>query len=470
MPDIDFNIRAGNTLVGFATLEEAHKAAIEQLALGISWDDVIAETRAYGADLERFRETQKRDGQIQLKTKRALEQSHDHLIESFDQFLGGLYAQMPKSQPALYAQWKESHQPFHWCAEFYNVMRNGGFDVIIGNPPYVAASNAKKVYTVRGYQTERASDIYAWVLERVKNIGNENCRAGMIVPLSLSFSGDFDACRKMLISSYGHNWFSSFARIPAALFAADVRVRNVIWLGCKSGDSSNYTTRLYRWFEDFRPHLIESLSFSAYNPIAWNDLIPKTNTSALTKEFERLNNKPLTIEASLASSYKSYPLHFKKSAYNWLCFCRHLPPCYDANDKPISHTEFGTAHFADKQTQEAALLFLNGKIQFAYWAMMGDDFHVAKWMFANFPLNLAEIPNDVHARLKPLVAELETAMQTNVSFKRNAGKNVGNYNLAKCRAVTDKSDAIFAEYLGLNEIWSDIQRLYDQVVLTSFDD
>ncbi len=37
-----------------------------------------------------------------------------------------------------YDKWLKSHQPFNWIAEFYDIIHgNGGFDVIIGNPPYI---------------------------------------------------------------------------------------------------------------------------------------------------------------------------------------------------------------------------------------------------------------------------------------------------------------------------------------------
>src|SRR6266498_599407 len=35
-----------------------------------------------------------------------------------------------------YDKWLKSHQPFHWFIQFYGIMNGGGFDVIIGNPPY----------------------------------------------------------------------------------------------------------------------------------------------------------------------------------------------------------------------------------------------------------------------------------------------------------------------------------------------
>jgi len=107
---------------------------------------------------------------------------------------------------------------------------------------------------------------------------------------------------------------------------------------------------------------------------------------------------------------------------------------------------------------------------YTLWCVVGDDFHVARWMFADFPINLTELPNSVTRELLPLVETLEKAMMEATSFKLNAGRKVGNYNLAKCRHVTDISDQVFAKYLGLDKVWDDIQLLYTQMVKTSFED
>ena len=39
------------------------------------------------------------------------------------------------------AKWVKSHQPFHWFIQFYGIMNSGGFNVIIGNPPYAEIPN-----------------------------------------------------------------------------------------------------------------------------------------------------------------------------------------------------------------------------------------------------------------------------------------------------------------------------------------
>jgi len=134
------------------------------------------------------------------------------------------------------------------------------FDVIIGNPPYLAAGRTRQTSPVAAYRTAACPDVYAWILERSTQQLRPGGRCGMIVPLSLGFSSAFASCRQLLFERYGDNWFASFGRIPAALFAGDIRIRNTIHLGHKSDQPGHpFTTRLHRWFEAYRPHLLQTL-------------------------------------------------------------------------------------------------------------------------------------------------------------------------------------------------------------------
>jgi hypothetical protein len=76
-----------------------------------------------------------------------------------------------------------------------------------------------------------------------------------------------------------------------------------------------------------------------------------------------------------------------------------------------------------------------------------------------------DISDDESSRLLRLADQLEDEMEKNVSFKLNAGKRVGNYNLAKCRDVTDQSDLIFAAHLGIEDGWPDVELFYARIVL-----
>jgi hypothetical protein len=90
-------------------------------------------------------------------------------------------------------------------------------------------------------------------------------------------------------------------------------------------------------------------------------------------------------------------------------------------------------------------------------------------MLADFPIDLEGFSRQSCLRLGRLARRLGRAMDRALAFKRNAGKRVGTYNLARCRKITDQSDRIFAEMMRLEDVWPDVELLVAQVVKTDFE-
>ena len=471
LPDVDFNVRAGNTLVGFASFEEVENALSFDLRKKPELPKIKERAEVADRAFRKFREMQTEHGMDAHKfadAKVELRRRLDDLRDELDQYLAGDYGVKIGDERA-YQRWCESHQPFHWFVEFYGIM-DGGFDVIVGNPPYVSAKEIRKSYAVKHLVCAECPDIYAWILERSQGLLRMNGRCGMIVPLSLGFSSDFQRCRRLLFSGYSHNWFSSFGRIPSALFSFDVRVRNTIHLAFKSKEpASTQTTRLHRWSAEVRPTLLEMLEYASFDPVLWQHRIPKLNSLSLANAFERLLSSQNRKLRGLISSRKTrHVLHFKKTSYNWLNFCREMPACYDKEGNSIPHTQFGQLYFTDSTVIQLAMLLANGKLMLAFWFMIGDDFHVTRWNFADFPTNFEYLSEEQIVELLKVVPLLEAAMINNTQFKLNSGRNVGNYNLAKCREITDISDKIFCKAFGLCDVWKEIELYYAQAVRTDF--
>ena len=477
LPDIDFNIRCGNTLVGCAAADELRRVfrkGVDRRGKHLPGECSSAcarfedRVRQAAMALRTFREMQTQRGR-KAGEFAAAKEGLRHTRKKLEDDLNGHLATEYGVKNTQRSAWLKSHAPFHWFVEFFGIINDGGFAVIIGNPPYVSATKVRKQYTVKDFVTGDAPDIYAWVLERSQMLLRDGGRCGMIVPLSLGFSSDFDACRRLLLNSYGTNWFSSFGRIPAALFSSDVRVRNTIHIGHKSRRTSGaYTSRLHRWFEAGRATLFQSLEYAPFQPALWKYRIPKLSTARLASAFERaLAASTHTLDTSTSSRATGHVLHFKKSAYNWLNFCRAIPPCFQG-DRRVEHTKFGELYFSDEATCQLALLLANGKLMMIFWFAIADDFDVTRWNFADFPADLSKITMDQRERLLALVPQLEEAMRSAVQFKLNAGRRVGNYNLARCRDVTDRSDSIFAEALGFADVWDDIELYYVQTMKTDF--
>ena len=480
LPDIDFNVRTGNTLVGFTSLKELKKAFDydadgQQKAVSkedrVKQSNILKKTEYADAAFSKFREMQTNkdmDFKDVRDTKRALQQQLNKLREYLDHYLADQYG-INVDDDKSYRRWRDSHQSFHWFAEFYGIMSNGGFNVIIGNPPYISASKVSQKYALRDFKTQICPDIYACVIERSRNLlHNMTGRVGMIVPMSLGFSSGFDACRRLLFREYSYNWFSSFGRIPSALFNYDVRVRNTVHLGhCDSTceTSSHYTTRLHRWFDVARPFLFNTLLYVPFQPSLWKYRVPKLNTNALAKAFEAALNSNKSLKYSLHRRKTKYVLHFKLTAYNWLAFFRNIPPA-TRKGNPIEQTEIKDLYFQNDKAQELGILLANGKLMFIYWLVVGDDFHVTKWNIEEFPCDFDLLSGETIKCLRDEVENLENKMSSSLQYKLNAGRKVGTYNLTKCRDITDKTDVLFARSLGLSGVLEDINLYYNQIIKT----
>ncbi len=473
LPDIDFNIRAGNSLIGYTSMQGVEKATS---AAGFDFDNRAEKIKAATQDLDKafqlFRQQQTTlNGAIEAGHKAELRERLNELEQQLDRYLAkdfGVDVGENLAASASFAKWKESHKPFHWLIEFYGIISSGGFDIVVGNPPYIASGKVKKEYSVLGYETERCSDIYAWIMERAAALASQKGLCGMIVPLSLTFSGSFQPLRDLLLKEFSANWFSSFARIPAALFSADVRVRNTIHIGSRSGNSGHHTTITHRWFEEARPYLVERIEYAKFNPNVWDGFIPKLGNQILLSAFEEAKTTLSNLDSKLSRSPSGQTLHFKQAAYNWISFGYDEPPSFTASGKRIPQTKVGRIYAPDEQTKRIIHTLLNGKIAFLWWSMMGDDFDVTRKdiEFLPFPRDIKG--NAIH-ELEKISLELDKAMDENLVFKLNAGKKVGNYNLARCRKVTDQSDKIWIGLLGLGDNQALIELTYAQIVKTNFD-
>jgi hypothetical protein len=115
------------------------------------------------------------------EAKRDLRERLRALTGELDRYLASEYGVETQDQVSI-AKWKLSHQPFHWFAEFYRIMKDGGFDVVVGNPPWREYAAAKKEYRVRGYSTEQCGNLHGICTERALDIRMPSGRASLNRP------------------------------------------------------------------------------------------------------------------------------------------------------------------------------------------------------------------------------------------------------------------------------------------------
>ncbi len=273
LPDVDFNIRCGNTLIGYATEEQLYHDLdvasdfLQQLANQELKDKLQAKLQDVADTYEVFRlEQLSRESDIQVlkDAKNSLNNELSKLNSLLNKHLYSATAQID------YNVWLETHQPFHWMAEFYLILHEKkGFDIIIGNPPYVVYTkkdkNTKKavsdIYKLDGYETLSCNNLYAFVLERVQSIMNDTAKLGMIIPISSVSNDKFAPLLDILLNNM-ELWFSSYSNRPGKLFE-NVEQRLTIAVGGKANNDSShyYSCRYQHWNVIERPFLFNRLSY-----------------------------------------------------------------------------------------------------------------------------------------------------------------------------------------------------------------
>ena len=382
LPDIDFNIRCGNTLVGYAT--EAQFDAANTLASDQTHRDEIKASIADLADLfDRFREQQTvHGGKVTAEDKRKLRDKLSALSLELDRYLARDYGIDPNNAKAFNA-WRESHQPFHWFAEFYGVMREGGFDVVIGNPPYIQNSQASNV-RVSNYETAPCGNIYALIIERCLQIIKKSGAQGLIVPVSSVSTEGYISLQNLLVKS--GLVASSYDDRPAHLFdGLDKNTLSILLSGVTKAGTL-YSTRLSRWNGSERNTLFQLLSYGKTCVGTLPGCIPKLGSHRETGIWRQLFAKGTKLAAYYAKS-GSHVAYYSRKVNSFLQCLDFVPEVRDGQGKMRPPSEFKELKFTTSQEAQAAFLLLNSSTFRWFLDVVSDGSHLNKREIDNFPFD-----------------------------------------------------------------------------------
>jgi hypothetical protein len=274
LPDLDFNIRSGNSLVGIVSDSDFDRVKQKPLDFGAIRLRIREEAEVADQAFQRFRSVQI-VGEPTAEELRSLKEELGSRLERVagesNRWVARQYGVNPDHENA-FRRWCTTHEPFNWFTEFMGVMKTGGFDVVVGNPPYVA--KAKVDYRPAALDEPVLADIYGNFFLRTMRLRATDGRCGLIVPMSLMFSEDFSVLRDAMAAS-GTNWLSSYDNIPAALFSG-VSQRCTIWLQSPEAGST-CTSIMHRWRSEYRDPLLETLKYHALEhlwPSAYTSVQP----------------------------------------------------------------------------------------------------------------------------------------------------------------------------------------------------
>ena len=400
LPDIDFNIRSGNTLVGYVTVDEIRTAAETDATgqtkillestkdeIGCIEEDAALVERAF----KRFHEMQthhQMDVDDFRLAKEDLRSRLKKLSTQLDQYLAKEYGIDPEKKKS-FESWRNSHQPFHWFIEFYGIMIQGGFNIVIGNPPWKEYSSVKKTYKIRGYLTEPCGNLYGICTERVLFLRSNPGRMSFIVQLPLTCSARMKPVRLLLKEKSNNLHVLPFDDRPGKLFEGLQHCRSVIFFSdsAEKTDRNLWTTKYQRWASATRSTLFSLFEFSKVKQnFIHPDLFHKNGVQKNIGIFEKMSRySDTTIGKVSANQATKAFLFYQEATQYWMKATIGLP-YYEKNGiiGPPAHGRY--IYFDSIELTQAFCAIINSSLFYYYFIGCGDCFHLTDALVRNFPI------------------------------------------------------------------------------------
>ena len=465
LPDIDFNIRHGNTLVGYATADEteaAVKGATQGNLFNDAWEDIRIRLIAVEEAYHNFQIQQvQRGGHVTIEDKSALALQLLELEEILNFHLCRAYGKDP-TKTKQYDSWKASHKPFHWYVDFYPLMVEGGFDAIIGNPPYVVfpSKDVPYVWPDSYYKCQETKNLYALVAERSISLSRRGI-VGLIVQLTSLSSERMLSLQDSWLSG-SNSFIVPFPRRPESVFEG-VEMPTAIWLRlpCDSaaGRASLSTSAVRRFYTVERPLAIDVTRLWPQVNSRLGFRLPKLGDCVGESVLAKLR-EGATVEMLIARS-SNHHVFYQEACRYWAkssCFA----PRFIRNGEAVDQPHGRTLTLSSIQAAGFVNCLLNSSLFYWYYSTLADCEHINDGLVRRFPLpvnwaatNWATLSTAVDDALR------QSAVAKTINTKQGHVIEYDEINGRQAAIVIAQADAALAKAFSLTGHEADYVQNYD---------
>jgi hypothetical protein len=472
LPDIDFNIRAGNTLVGFASLDEVRKVIKQdgdQLKLDLQDDASRINEKAELADraFQRFRQMQTEFGMDagDFRTaKKELRRRLAELNEELNRYLAREYG-IDVNKPAAFEKWRDSHQPFHWSVEFYSIIDRGGFDVIIGNPPYIEYTKVKSLYNIQGFSTIACGNLYAICMERSVEIMKDPALLGFVIQQPFSSTQRMKLIRDLLLEKSSIVLCSTYDDRPSKLFGGIHHARITISISQKSlkaAKSKVYVTPYEKWYKEERECLFQLLPYSVSKQHETLGCFPKISSSIESEIIGKIISCEHKFSDLISDDKTENNIYYKITGVGHWFTITARPPKFLRQRQESSSTRENLISFSAKKIRDKALAVLNSSLFYWFYQVRTNcrDFNPSDYKTFPIPSSLNE--EDLSRLSDELCGALDSSSSyINVNHSQTGEIQIEQFKPREAKPIIDEIDRVLAQHYGFTDEELDFIINYD---------
>lgn len=399
-----------------------------------------------------------RGGHISSADKEALADSLHDLEDTLNYHLAKEYGVDP-TKTAKFEKWKKSHQPFHWYVDFFPLMTTGGFDVVIGNPPFVENRIAKKEYwLLEGtFATEDVGNLYALCMERcAKSLTRSEGCFSMIVPNGLAGLDDARSIRNCLISRFSLNWLTGYAIRPAKLFDG-VDQRLCVFVGLTTKKWETHVGGYRHWYGEERAHLFSTTRYLSQPVSDRLSRLPQVADEVGQQVMAAIEQQAKITVKSYYASLNPQVIHYHRSPRYWIRSMSFEPYFKSATrDRSIHH--FRDLNLNSMPAAATVCCVINSSLFFFWFVTVGNGRNLTSRDVAEFPLGNID---DVGLDAITLSEDLMRSYRLNSFVRTRVDCEFQEFRPSLSKPLIDDVDSLLARHFGLSDVQLDYITNYD---------
>jgi hypothetical protein len=400
------------------------------------------------------------------KVKKVVEQVHSVLQKVMSghylQFLRKLNStKQIKKDSAL--QELEKLSPFHWILEFNEVFSRGGFDIVLGNPPYVEFSEI--AYPLSQFRTRHCGNIYAPFFERAINVAKTGGYFGYIVPISSVCTDRMKSLQELLIQSSMELKISNFDDRPDKIFKGLEHCRSSIIFGHKdSGSHRVLSTHYHRWHAEEREKLFKHMSFADVTEFVQPGIIPKIGSEiekAILKKIHK--NKPLS---NLIVDDSKHFLIYHNAPQYWIRAMNFMPEFSNEKGASVSPHNKQISISEETNSLEEIIAALNSSLFYWFFILHSNCRDLTEREIKNFPFDVTNMESSLRGKLKNLCHQLMDDYKKHSRLKEAKYQRTGKvtyreFNPKESKAILDEIDNVLAQHYRFSDEESEYIKGFD---------
>jgi len=471
LPDIDFNIKTGNTLIGLERIDDFTQR--DKMKFGEE-EELIKEICHYNSRIDVFRKIQTESDElfgrkISSKEKEEIKEEGRKINDKINKYLVAQYERFFNSRKIRNKKRyiEESFKPFHWCVEFMEIFKDEGFDVVIGNPPYVEyKGKLADEYPIEDYFTKKCKNLYAYILEKSIDLLRQRGRFGLIIPLSAFCTDRMVPLQNFVLKRCDNIHISNYAIRPGKLFeGADQRLSIIV----ANADSKKkmkkvYTTNYNRWDTEKRDNLFNLIEYTDASEHYFEGSIPKIGNEISKKIITKIKLKKETPHFFQDKSSKI--LYYHNAPRYWIRAMDFKPYFWNERDGEILSSHNKKIEINPKYSLKTLVSILNSSLFYFHFILYSNCRDLTSREINNFGVGLDVMDKDIVRNLEKLCDELMEDYKKNSIRKECHYKTTGKviydeFYPKKSKHIIDRIDRELAKHYGFTEEELDFIINYD---------